>query len=151
MNFVSAEPSRQTELMFVFTPSALASLVLHPSLPHVIGKASTVQSIVSASIPSAEPISLPTPEWLRCFVFALCAHILLRVAHRCWVGTTLLARARSVLDTRGREVAGTSRAGRLAAAFVHHCALFTIGIDAAFGEVVGATTGEDEDSPAVSY
>jgi hypothetical protein len=39
----------------------------------------------------------------------------------------------------------------LTAAFVHGCALFTVGVDAAFGEVVGATTREDEDSPAVGY
>lgn len=135
-------------------PQNRRSLVLHPSLPRV---ASTVQFAVSASISSsipttsAEPISLPTPERLRCLVFALCAHVLLCVAHRCWVGTTLLAWARSVLDARVREVGSTSGTCCLTAAFVHRCALFTVGVDAAFGEVVGATTRKDEDSPAVGY
>lgn len=135
-------------------PQNRRSLVLHPSLPRV---ASTVQFAVSASISSsipttsAEPISLPTPERLRCLVFALCAHVLLCVAHRCWVGTTLLAWARSVLDARGREVGSTSGACCLTTALVHRCALFTVGVDAAFGEVVGATTREDEDSPAIGY
>ena len=135
-------------------PQNRRSLVLHPSLPRV---ASTVQFAVSASISSsipttsAEPISLPTPERLRCLVFALCAHVLLCVAHGCWVGTALLAWARSVLDARVREVGSTSGTCCLTAAFVHRCALFTVGVDAAFGEVVGATTRKDEDSPAVGY
>ena len=135
-------------------PQNRRSLVLHPSLPRV---ASTVQFAVSASISSsipttsAEPISLPTPERLRCLVFALCAHVLLCVAHGCWVGTALLAWARSVLDARVREVGSTSGTCCLTAAFVHRCALFTVGVDAAFGEVVGATTREDEDSPAIGY
>jgi len=73
------------------------------------------------------------------------------VAHRRWVCAALLAWTRSVLDARGREVSGTGGACRLTAAFVHRCALFTVGVDAAFGEVVGATTREDEDSPAVGY
>ena len=130
------------------------SLVLRPSLPRV---ASTVQFAVSVSIStststtSAEPISLPTPERLRCLVFALCAHLLLCVAHRRWVGAALLAWARSVLDARGCKVGRTSGTCCLAAAFVHRCALFTVGVDAAFSKVVGATTSEDEDSPAVCY
>jgi hypothetical protein len=127
----------------------MQSHIVHPSLPLV---ESTVQFVFcDSTTPSTESVSFPAPKRLRCLVFALCAHVLLCVAHRRWVGTTLLAWARSVLDARGREVGGTSRACCLTAAFVHGCALFTVGVDAAFGEVVGATTREDEDSPAVGY
>ena len=38
-----------------------------------------------------------------------------------------------------------------ATALVSGCALFAVGVDAAFGEVVCAAAGEDEDAPAVGY
>ena len=36
-------------------------------------------------------------------------------------------------------------------ALVGGCALLAVGVDATFGEVVGAAAGEDEDAPAVGY
>jgi hypothetical protein len=39
----------------------------------------------------------------------------------------------------------------LTAAFVHCSALLAVGVDAALGKVVGATTCENQDAPAVGY
>jgi hypothetical protein len=150
-SFVCMVLSADGSLVRLCASREMQSRILHPSLPHV---ASTVQFVVSPSAsttPSTESVSFTASKRLCCLIFALCAHLLLCVAHRRWVGAALLAWARSVLDARGCKVGRTSGTCCLAAAFVHRCALFTVGIDAAFGEVVGATTREDEDSPAIGY
>ena len=63
------------------------------------------------------------------------------VGYRCWVSAALLTGTWAILVAGVLWYgSGTLRAHGLTAALVHCCALFTVGVDAALGEIVCATT-----------
>lgn len=120
---------------------------------------------------STKPIPLPTPKRLRSLILPPPTHLLLhmtnrrRIASRCFPArirpVIFIRLPRRTLDLRALIVSSRrlwrAKLGHAhlllgyATAFVGGCALFAVGVDAAFGEVVGAAPGEDEDAPAVGY
>jgi hypothetical protein len=87
---------------------------------------------------SAKSVSFPASEWFRSFVLPLRSHLFLCMGHRCWISAAFLTRTWPILEAR--VLGGASGTLRLTTALVHCCALFAVGVDAALGEVVGATT-----------
>lgn len=123
---------------------------------------------------STEPIPLPTPKRLRSLILPLPRHTFLLMRHRRRNPLNLPPRVRMPImpllplrirlagDVRFRlrllrRLASvhlfrdTHALALLATLFFQCGALFAVGVDAAFGEVVGAAACEDEHAPAVAY